>query len=161
MPIRPTPFPLPDTAIMLLTPEEMAAAAVAAVRRGYGVELDYTPASLRRLDDGVVARMTPGQYPPARYPAALAMLLGAYAGEVLRRTVDGGKWGDRDEDIFATPFPFLLYTRGEYARQINVVEDVMAFLWSGDGLPPGAYCDEMLAALHRLGFTAPPAASAA
>jgi hypothetical protein len=152
MPTQP-PFPLPDTGILTLSPVEMAAAAVSTVRKAFGVDLDYTPRALARLDALLAERTRAGQYTAERYPAMLALLVGAYTGEVLRQTVAGGAWGEPHDDIFATPLPFLLYTRGEYARQINVVEDVMAYVWTGNGPSPYGYFTAQLEALRKLGFT--------
>ncbi len=152
MPTLPT-FPLPDAGILALAPAEMVRAALAMARKAYGVELAPTAPHLARLDALLAERTRAGEYTAERFPAMLALLVGAFTGEVLRLTVSGGDWGDRQDDIFATPLPFLLYTRGEYARQLNAVEDVMAYFWTGDGPPPYGYFQEQVAALRRLGFS--------
>lgn len=128
--------------------------AVSTLRQAYGIELDYAPASLRRLDEIVLDRLFPGEYARERFPAMLALTIGAYTGEVLRRAVGDGMWGAIDEDLYGTPLPFLLFARGEYSRQVNVVEDIMTFLWMRDSAPPGEYVREHLTVLRRLGITA-------
>jgi len=132
----------------------MVHAAIATARKAFGVELALTAPHLARLDALLAERTRAGEYTAERFPAMLALLVGAFTGEVLRLTVAGGDWGAREDDIFATPLPFLLYTRGEYARQINAVEDVMAYFWTGDGPSSYGYYQEQVAALRRLGFTA-------
>jgi hypothetical protein len=154
--MRDTPFPLPDAAIHTLPPADLAGAAASALHRAFGIDVGFTPRYLEQVDALLVARMSIGQYTPERYPAMLALLVGVFVGEVLRLAVAGGAWGETGDDIFATPLPFLLYTRGEYARQINVVEDVMAWFWTGGGPSPWGYYAEQVAALRKLGFTEQP-----
>jgi len=152
MPERTTPFPLPDPAIMALPPDALARVAVTIVRRAYGIELDNTLASLRRLEAVLPERCRLGQYTPETFPNALALALGAYLGVVLEHHLPDGQWGASAENLYRTPLPFLLFTRGEYARQINVVEDCLTLFWAGNGLLPYAYYAFHARGLERLGF---------
>jgi hypothetical protein len=154
MPERITAYPLPNPAIVQLSPEALARVAVTIVRRAYGLELDYSPGSLRRLDAVLRERCRLGQYTPETFPNALALTLGAYVGAVLQRHLPDGGWGTSAENLYRTPLPFLLFTRGEFARQINVVEDCLTLFWTGDGLLPRAYFDYQAQGLERLGFAA-------
>jgi|GEM_PF-2427922 len=152
MPERTTPYPLPDPGIVQLPPDALASVAVSIVRRVYGIDLDYTPGSLRRLNEVLRERFRLGQYTPETFPNALALALGAYAGVVLRRHLPGGEWGSSSENLYRTPLPFLLFTRGDYARQINVVEDCLTLFWTGEGLLPRDYFDYQARGLGKLGI---------
>jgi len=152
MPERTTPYPLPDPAIVQLPPDALARVAVSIVRRAYGIELDFTPAGLRRLDEVLRERCRLGQYTPKTFPNALALALGSYLGIVLQRHLPAGQWGTSAENLYRTPLPFLLFTRGEYARQVNVVEDCLTLFWTGEGLFPREYYAFHARGLERLGF---------
>ncbi|HEY3418140.1 MAG TPA: hypothetical protein VGM23_14780 [Armatimonadota bacterium] len=97
-------------------------------------------------------QMRAGHYTRKSFPSALALVLGSYIGEVLRRRFDG-HWGEQIENLYGTPLPFLIFAHHEYERQINVVEDLMTYLWSGKGLSPREYLASQSAELARLGFT--------
>lgn len=144
---------MPPAALLQVPPSQLAASAVAVLRRVYSVELDYTRASLDRLDTLFAERFSVAQYTPETYPRMLALVVGAYVGEVLLRLVADGHWGTPEENLYRTPLPFLLFDRAEYARQINVIEDMCIHLWAGTVLPPGRYVDEHVTNLTRIGFT--------
>lgn len=148
------PYPLPDVALSTLPPDDLARVGVSIVRRVYGVELTPTRAGLTRLDALVRERLRPGRYTQADYPAVLALSLGAFLGVTLLELFPGGQWGESCENLYRTPLPFVLYTRGDYARQINVVEDFLTLMWSGEGLLPADYLTYQLDLLTRLGFSA-------
>ena len=152
MPERTTPYPLPDLMIVQLPPEELAHIAVSIVRRVYGVELDYSRRSLARLDEVLRGRFRLGQYTVENFPGTFALALGAYVGAVLLRSLPAGQWGTSIDNLYRTPLPFILFSRGEYERQINVVEDCLTLLWTGGGLLPDAYYEYHAGGLHRLGF---------
>lgn len=152
MPERTTPYPLPDRTMLSLSPRELAGIAVAIIQRVYGVTLDESRAGVTRLDALLRGRFRLGCYTPDTFPAALAVALGAHLGEVLLRAVPGGRWGEHIENLYGTPLPFLVFTLGEYERQINVVEDMLTLLWRGDGLLPGDYFADQVRGLTRLGF---------
>ncbi len=153
MPVRTTPYPLPDAALSTLPPAALGQVGVSIVRRIYGIELETTPCGLARLDALVRERLRPGRYTPADYPTMLALSLGAQLGLTLQQLHPGGQWGESGENLYRTPLPFLLYARSDHARQINVVEDFLTFMWSGDGLYPADYVAYYLQLLARLGFT--------
>lgn len=152
MPERTTPFPLPDPAIAQLTPDALAGVAASITRRAYGIELDYTPGSLKRLDAVLRERCRLGKYSAETFPTALALALGAYLGVVLQRHLPAGKWGTSAENLYRTPLPFLIFSRGELERQINVVEDCLTLFWMGEGLFPHEYYQYHARGLERLGF---------
>jgi len=152
MPKLKTPYPLPDPAMQALPPAILAAAAVAALRRVYAIELDYTPASLERLEQVARGQFRLGQYRPESYPATLALAIGTYIAEMLRRQIESARWGEADEDLYGTPLPFLVFSRSEYERQVNVVEDLMTYLWTGTGPSLPEYYTLQLDDFRRLGF---------
>jgi len=152
MPERTTPYPLPDPAIAQLTPDALAGVAASVARRMYGMELDYTPASLKRLDVVLRERCRLGQYTAESFPDSFALALGAYLGVVLQRHLPTGQWGTSAENLYRTPLPFLLFSRGEFERQINVVEDCLTLFWMGEGLFPHEYYQYHANGLERLGF---------
>lgn len=82
----------------------LAADAVAVVREGAGIRLDYSPTSLALVDriiDGIRR-----EAPPAGAIAPTLRSFGAYTGEVLHRAA-GAVWLDFDADqrgIFGQPF---------------------------------------------------------
>lgn len=153
MPQHATSYPLPSADLLAIPPDTLAASALASVQRIYGITLDFSLESLHRADVLCREHLRIGHYRQADFPAALALTLSAYVGEVLRRHVTGGHWGHRDEEVYGTPLPFLVFSVEEHERQINVVEEMMAFLWSGKGLPPHAYVQAQLDGLRQLGFT--------
>lgn len=152
MPKLNIPFPLPDPALQALPPAILANAAVAVLRRVYGVELDFTPASLERLERVAREQFRLGQYRRDSFPSTLALAIGAYLAEMLRRHIDNGCWGSSDDNLFGTPLPFLLFTHAEYARQVNVVEDLLHYLWTGAGPTLPDYYALQLDDFKRLGF---------
>jgi hypothetical protein len=152
MPERTTPYPLPDPVIVQLPPRELAQVAVNISRRVYSVELDSGRRSLGQLDRLLRERMRVGQYTSENFPGAFALALGAYVGIVLQHDLSGGQWGTSIENLYRTPLPFLLFSRGEYERQINVVEDYLTFMWTGDGLFPAAYFQHQERGLQQLGI---------
>jgi len=152
MPERTTPYPLPDSAIVQLPPHDLAQVAVSICRRVYGVELDYSRRSLHRLDGLLCERFRLGQYTAENFPGAFALALGAYLGAVLVRCLPDGQWGTSIDNLYRTPLPFLLFTRGEYERQLNVVEDCLTLLWTGDGLLPARYFNQNADGLRQIGF---------
>ncbi len=151
MPTRALPFPLPDDALLTLPPESLAASAVTTCAKVYTVTLDYTWASLARLDVLVSEHLRAGRYSRDSYPAVLALTLAAYVGELLRRQTPAGRWGTREENLYGTPLPFLVFTRPDHEMQINVGEDVMTALWH----PPvalQAYAEAQVVTLGKAGF---------
>ncbi|MHB9110099.1 MAG: hypothetical protein ACYDCO_23865 [Armatimonadota bacterium] len=152
MPERTTPYPLPDPAIAQLPPDALAGVAASVARRMYGIELDYSPASLKRLNAVLGERCRLGQYTAESFPDSLALALGAYVGVVLQRHLPAGQWGTSAENLYRTPLPFLLFSRGEFERQINVVEDCLTLFWMGEGLLPHEYYQYHAHGLERLGF---------
>lgn len=153
MPKLKTPYPLPDSSMQALPPVILAAAAAAALRRVYGIELDYTPESLERLEHVAREQFRLGEYRTESFPATMALAIGTYIAEMLRRHIEGGRWGVPEEDLFSTPLPFLLFSRAEYERQVNVVEDLMAYLWTGAGPSLPEYYAYQLDDFRRLGFS--------
>lgn len=135
-----------------LPPQALASAGVTTLRQVYGVTLEYSLSSLAQLDHLFVEQFRVGNYTPETYPAMLGLTIGAYMGEVLLRVVDGGHWGNPEENLFGTTLPFLLYSRPAQDRQINVVDYFLYLLWSGDGIPPRAYLQQQIDQLTRLGF---------
>jgi len=152
---RTTPFPIPERALLELPPARLAAIAISSIRRVYDIELDFSLASLSRLDALLSERFRRGQYDAKNFPSTLALTIGVYLGELLRREIDGGEWGQQIENLYATPLPFLLFSRGEYERQINVVEDILTLLWRGQGAFAIDYFYRQYRHLQRLGFIAP------
>ncbi len=79
---------------------EEAAAALAATAARQGVELDYSSESAERLEAllrGPLRDRRPWRRGrPARKYGALAMLAGAYVGEVMVRTL-GGRWAFNEQ----------------------------------------------------------------
>lgn len=156
MPVLTTPYPLPDVAMLALPPSALAGVAVSIIRRVYNVEVDYTAAGLARLDTVMRAQLRVGAYTPETFPAVLALVLGAFLGEALLHHVPSGRWGDTDEDIYHTPLPFLIFTRGDYERQINTVEQMLTFFWTGDGYYPADYLAQQCGHLQRIGIAEAP-----
>lgn len=152
MPIRSLPFPLPPEQIRSLSPPLLASAALGPLQRVYGVTLDFSMGSLARADDALRRHFRVRRYAVGDYPATLALNIAAYVGEVMRRQMPGGRWGLPEEELYGTPLPFLLFTHHEHEVQINVVEDLMRYLWSGDGCAPHNYAAQQFAALRRAGF---------
>ncbi len=152
MPKLKIPFPLPEPSLQALPPAMLATAAVAVLRRVYGIELDYTPASLERLERVAREQFRLGEYRRESFPATLALAIGAYIAEMIRRHIDDCRWGASDEDLYCTPLPFLVFSRREYERQVNVVEDLMSYLWSGAGPTFPEYFAYQLEDFKRLGF---------
>ncbi|MHB9024545.1 MAG: hypothetical protein ACYC7E_10270 [Armatimonadota bacterium] len=150
MPPRIPTFPLPK-ALLDLHPRDLASSAVASLAQVYGIRLDYSPASVAALDGLVREQLRVGRYKKQNFPGALALVISAYVGEVLRRWFDG-HWGEPVENLYGTPLPFLIFTHHEYERQVNVVEDLMTYLWSGTGLSPRQYLESRSAMLQQLGF---------
>lgn len=156
MPKLNIPFPLPDPALQALPPAMLAEAAVSVLRRVYGVELDYSPASLVRLDKLAHEKFRLGSYRPESFPTTLALAIGAYLAEMLRRHIDFCRWGDSSDDLYSTPLPFLLFSHTEYEQQVNVVEDLLFYLWRGTGPTLPEYFALQLADFQRLGLPATP-----
>ena len=151
-----TPFPLPDAALLEIPPDRLAEIALSTVRGVYGIALDFTLDSLARLDAVLSAQFCRGTYTAEQFPVNLALVVGVYFGELLRRQFAGGRWGEPIENLYRTPLPFLLYSRDgyEYERQINVVEDILALLWAGRGAFAVEYFYGQHRHLQRLGFIA-------
>ena len=150
-----TPHPQPDDQMRRLAPETLAAAAQASLRAVYGVEPDYTRDGVARLDTLLHAQFLVGRYSAETFPANLALTIGAYLGEVLRRLIADGYWGQPDaDDLYRTALPFLVFSYQEREKQVNVVEDFLRYLWTGKGPSPRAYVDEQITTLQRLGFLA-------
>ena len=136
-----------------LPPAILANAAVAALRRVYGIELDFSAASLQRLEQVARAQFRLGHYRTESFPSTLALAIGTYIAEMIRRRVADCCWGEYDDNLYSTPLPFLLFSRAEYARQVNVVEDLLNYLWTGTGPTLPDYFALILDDLRRLGFT--------
>ena len=149
-----TPFPIPDLSLLALPPASLAGIAISSIRRVYGIELDFSLAGLSRLDALLSERFCRGQYRAETFPTTLALTIGVYLGEMLRRLIDGGEWGQPIDNLYGTPLPFLLYSHGEYARQINVVEDILTLLWNGQGAFAIDYFHRQYQHLRKLGFVA-------
>lgn len=64
----------------------------------YGLELDYTPATLKKLEQLMNDNFDPGS---ADDNAALIVSMGCYVGEVIIRS-HGGRW-QADEEFFHSP----------------------------------------------------------
>ncbi len=152
MPKLKIPFPLPDPAMQALPPAILAEAAVAVLRRVYGVELDYSPTSLERLERLAREKFRLGHYRPESFPTTLALAIGTYLAEMLRRHIDNCRWGDADEDLYSTPLPFLVFSRVPYERQVNLVEYLLYYLWRGSGPTLPEYFALQLDDFRHLGF---------
>ncbi len=152
MPKLKIPFPLPDSTCKRCRRPCWPRRRCAVLRRVYGLELDYSPASLVRLEQLAREKFRLGRYRPESFPTTLALAIGAYLAEMLRRHIDHCRWGEIDEDLYSTPLPFLVFSRAEYERQVNVVEDLLYYLWRGTGpsLPEYFACSSMISG--RLGF---------
>jgi len=141
-------FPIARSSITSFAAE----AAVAVLRRVYNVELDYSPASLERLERLAREKFRLGHYHPESFPTTLALAIGAYLAEMLRRHIADCRWGESKEDLFSTPLPFLVFSRAEYERQVNVVEDLLYYLWHGNGPSLPEYFALQLEDFRHLGF---------
>ena len=64
----------------------------------YGLDLDYSPDTLRQLEVLLCERFNPGS---ADDNAALIVSMGCYVGEVILRS-HGGRW-QADEELFHSP----------------------------------------------------------
>jgi len=67
-------------------------------RHDYGLELDYTPATMKELEELLAAHFAPGS---ADDNPALIVSMGCYVGEVIVRSF-GGAWR-ADEELFHSP----------------------------------------------------------
>jgi hypothetical protein len=137
---------------MTLAPAELAEVWQTVVERQYGLLLEMTPVALPRLDAWLRTHLRLGRYGADTFPHSLVCGGGCFVGEVLRRTVGGGRWGERGDNLYGSAWPFLLFSRGEVDHQVNVVADLVGFVWTGHGLGPTAYVAHQRADLQRLGF---------
>ena len=78
--------------------EQQAAHFCVLARDSYGIELDYSPATLNHLEAFLETQFHPGS---ADDNAALIVAMGCYVGEVIIRT-HGGHWS-ADEEHFHSP----------------------------------------------------------
>jgi hypothetical protein len=147
-----TRFPLPDASLMALPPATLAASAVSTCARVYGTTLDYTPGSLARLDAMIAAHLRAGRFTAENFPAMLALSLAAYVGETLRRLAPAGRWGTREENLYGTRLPFLVFARPDHELQINVGEDVMTALWRDPRVSLARYAETQVGVLKQTGF---------
>ena len=67
-------------------------------QESYGLELDYSPATLKQLEEVLREKFNPGS---ADDNAALIVSMGCYVGEVIIRS-HGGCWR-ADEELFHSP----------------------------------------------------------
>lgn len=94
---------------------ELAQRAVAAERNINGVELDYTPESLNRVDEILDSFREPG----SDAVAETIFVFGCYVGEVLVRNA-GYEWVDTPPEVARYTFPLTIY-RASTAAHANPI----------------------------------------
>ncbi len=115
-------------------------------RASYGLDLDYTPATITALEDMMQSNFEPGS---ADDNPALIVSMGCYVGEVLIRAL-GGRWA-ADDEFFHSPaviiegrlqtrtFPLSrVWRRFEYGSEQSLVDyygEVRRALARVSGLP--------------------------
>ncbi|GAA1076646.1 hypothetical protein [Tsukamurella strandjordii] len=93
---------------------ELAVVAVDAARSVAGLELDYTPGSLRAVDEVLDGFREPG----SDAMAETIFVFGCYVGEVLVRHA-GYRWIDTPNDGVQFVGPLSVVSGGQYASPIN------------------------------------------
>jgi Family of unknown function (DUF6278) len=86
----------------------LASEAVEDARKNNGIELDYTPASIQRVEE--ILSQVHDQYakdPKSVSVTGLGSAYGAYIGEVIRRTEPGAKWERDDPAMGEKTYPII------------------------------------------------------
>jgi hypothetical protein len=118
----------PEHASPTAAVEDLAKTCVAYVEKALSLTLDYTPETLPILDHYVRTRAT---RPKDELADLLQPTLGAYFGEVVRRSLQGARWHAPAEDyaeyrIEFDPF-FLCFNPIGVAAEVLAQDDVEGF----------------------------------
>ena len=114
----PPPFTIRDA-------RALGMGAVKMVKDAEKVDLDFSPASLEKIDD-IVLRMRDENTPVAGAVVQVLLVLGCYVGEVLVRNT-GGLWVDPgpDEQRLGVTFPGVRMRNGAFFNPIGKVFRLM------------------------------------